>query len=65
MMSYCNKVVADSDGSKFVDSKKHSSFVGRHTSTQVMLKGELQACHEFCPWPPALPAFWGSTAAVC
>ena len=28
-------VVADADGSKFGDSKKHSSFVGRHTTAQV------------------------------
>ena len=32
---FTKTVVADADGSKFVDSKKHSSFVGRHTSAQV------------------------------
>ena len=46
---FTKAIVADTDGSKFVDSKKHSSFVGRHTSAQVFKNGELQACHEFCP----------------
>ena len=32
---FTKTIVADADGSKFVDSKKHSSFVGRHTSAQV------------------------------
>ena len=50
----CKKVVADSDGSKFIDSKNHSSFVGRHTTAQVFQKGEMQACHEFCPCSPCL-----------
>ena len=43
-------VVPDSDGSKrFPNSSKHHAFVGRHTSPQVFVDGELQACHEFCP----------------
>ena len=35
---FTKTVVADADGSKFVDSKKHSSFVGRHTSAQVRIE---------------------------
>ena len=42
--------VPDSDGSKrFPNSSKHHAFVGRHTSPQVFVDGELQACYEFCP----------------
>lgn len=46
---FTKAVVPDTDGSKFVDSKRHSSFIGQHTSAQVLKRGELQACHEFCP----------------
>jgi len=46
---FTKSVVPDANGSKFVDSKKHSSFVGRHPNAQVFQNGELQACHEFCP----------------
>jgi hypothetical protein len=46
---FTKTVVADADGSKFTHSTKHHSFVGRHSSAQVLEKGEMQACHEFCP----------------
>ena len=47
---FTKTVVPDSDGSKrFPNSSKHHAFVGRHTSPQVFVDGELQACHEFCP----------------
>ena len=35
---YTKAIVPDADGSKFVDSKSHSSFVGHHTSSQVFKK---------------------------
>jgi hypothetical protein len=34
-IKFTKLVVPDADGSKFGDSKKHSSFVGRHTTAQV------------------------------
>ena len=43
---FTKTIVPDADGSKFADSMKHHSFVGRHTSSQVFKNGELQACHE-------------------
>jgi hypothetical protein len=46
---FTKSVVPDANGSKFLESKKHSSFVGRHPNAQVFKDGELQACHEFCP----------------
>ena len=46
---YTKAVVPDADGSKFTDSKKHFSFVGRNPNAQVFQRGEFQACHEFCP----------------
>ena len=51
---FTKTVVPDTDGSKFRDSTKHHSFVGRHASAQVFKNGEMQACHEFCPCSPCL-----------
>ena len=45
---FTKTVVPDTDGSKFKDSTKHHSFVGRHVSPTVFESGEMQACHEFC-----------------
>ena len=46
---FTKTIVPDTDGSKFTNSTKHYSFVGRIGSGQVFTKGEMQACHEFCP----------------
>ena len=46
---FTKSIVPDTDGRRFKDSTKHHSFVGRITSGQVYAKGEMQACHEFCP----------------
>ena len=46
---FTKTVVPDTDGSKFKDSTKHHSFIGRAPNAQVFEDGELQACHEFCP----------------
>ena len=46
---FTKTIVPDTDGSKFTDSTKHHSFVGRITNGQVFKLGEMQACHEFCP----------------
>jgi hypothetical protein len=46
---FTKTVVPDADGSKFSNSSKHHSFVGRSTSSHVFTDGSLQACHEFCP----------------
>ena len=45
---FTKTIVPDADGSKFRDSTKHHSFIGRHSNAQVFKHGELQACHEFC-----------------
>lgn len=57
---FTKTIIPDTDGSKFTDSTKHHSFVGRITSGQVFTKGEMQACHEFCPCSDCLLGHYAS-----